>query len=397
MSPRLSDRLLRTQTDERLAALAADGHEQAFAVLVYRHRGPLLAFARGLGTGARAEDVVQQALMQCWLALRRGTEVEHVRGWLYQATRHAAWRATAAPVADELSPALAAAADTESEVERALETRSVLAGLQRLPERQRDALVQTALEGRAGPEVADELGLTDNAFRQLVFRARTALRTATSVLVPLPLVTWAAARSSTGSPMNERLAGMLGAGGATGSAAALTKLAALAAVAGTVAGGVVVHHALDGAPHAGTPTRSPAQASAGDRPRPVRHLRASPPPSDRRPVAAPHAEPRARSLGGEATAGAVPAPSPVAGTAGTTPDPQRSVAVGVQSTGSRQHAGGSAPAPERPPAPTQQPAPEPDGEPTDPTPAEGSSSPQDTVSESEDAPSLQEPGENEDG
>lgn len=431
MSPWLSKRVLRTQADERLAALSAEGHEEAFAALVSRYREPLLAFARGLGSGARAEDVVQQALMQAWLALQGGTEVEHVRGWLYQATRRAAWRAAAAPKTDELPATLGAAADTEGEVERRLEARRLLAELQLLPERQRDALVGVALEGRAGPEVAGELGVTENAFRQLVFRARTALRGAAGALLPLPLVTWAAARSSSSPPMNERLAGLLGAGGATGSAAAgaagsaaaLTKLAAVVAVAGAIAGGVAVRHALEATPRPGPEAGASTQDSTARRPKPVQLLSARPHQSSaHRSGAASQAQPQVRSLGREATAVAVPAPAPAPApvpapsenAGGSTPPPQHSVPVRVESTGGERHAGDSAPAPE-PSAPPQTSS-EGDGEQTDSTSSEssdstpegsgstspegsGSTSPQspgsssETVSEGEDAPSPPEPGE----
>lgn len=246
MSPWLSARLLCAQTDERLAALAAEGHERAFAVLVERYRRPLLAYVRGLGADGRAEDIVQQALLQAWNALRGGTHVTHVRGWLHQIARRATWRAVATPAAEELSPTLAAAADTEGEVERRLQTRWLLAELERLPERQRDALVQTALQGRSGAEVADGLGLTDNALRQLLFRARKTLRAAAGAIVPLPVVTWAIGRSSTSAPTSEQLAQLVGTSGSAGLAAALTKVAAVTAAAATVAGGVAVRQDFDG-------------------------------------------------------------------------------------------------------------------------------------------------------
>jgi RNA polymerase sigma factor (sigma-70 family) len=242
MSPWLSGRLLRSQTDERLAALVSAGHDRAFAVLVERYRRPLLAFVRGLGAGARGEDVVQQALMQAWVSLHAGTEVAHVRGWLHQIARRAAWRAAAGPATEELSQTLASAFDTEGEVERRLETRWLLTQLERLPERQRDALVQTALQGRSGDEVAGGLGLTDNGLRQLLFRARSTLRAAASALVPLQVVAWAADRGASTAPMNERVAELVGSSGSVGVAAGLAKTAAVVATAGSVAGGVAAHH-----------------------------------------------------------------------------------------------------------------------------------------------------------
>ena len=90
MSPRLSDLLLRSQSDERLVGLARAGHDRAFATIVERYRPELLAMARRLVSDGRAEDVLQQALLSAFAALRAGAEVRHVRGWLYQIVRNAA-------------------------------------------------------------------------------------------------------------------------------------------------------------------------------------------------------------------------------------------------------------------------------------------------------------------
>ncbi len=356
MSPWLSERLLRTQADERLAALAAEGHEEAFAALVGRYRQPLLAFARGLGVGARAEDVVQQALMGAWLALRGGTEVGHVRGWLYQATRRAAWRAAGASETEELPGTLGAVADTEGEAERRLEVRRLLAEMQMLPERQRDALVAVALEGRAGPEIADELGVTPNGLRQLVFRARTALRTATGALLPVPLVTWAAGRSASSSPLNERLAGLLGSGGAAGSTVGLTKVAAVVAVAGAVAGGVVVRHAVDGTtvpgPGVAVPARhasAAAQRTTIGKARPAPRRAGPPEPSRgarRHRARRGRASAPVRSVAPEATpvAATIPPSVPSEGAGGAKPPAGPLPDAGGGSTGARQ-VGAAAPAP----------------------------------------------------
>src|ERR1700704_2525555 len=84
MSPRISIRLLAAQSDQRLSALAGEGHERAFEALVHRYRRPLLRYCRRLRlSDARAEDVLQQAFLQAWLAFARGAEVRDVRAWLY--------------------------------------------------------------------------------------------------------------------------------------------------------------------------------------------------------------------------------------------------------------------------------------------------------------------------
>src|SRR4051794_22885049 len=199
MSPRLSDALLRVQSDDRLVMLARSGHERAFVAIVERYRRPLHAFARRMVGDGRVEDVLQQAFVSAWTALNAGAEVRHLRGWLHQIVRNAAIAAAHGPGEDELSDTLIGADGPQAEVERRLEVRETLRNVARLPDRQRRALVGTAMEGRSREEIAASLGLSEGAVRGLVHRARTTLRAAASALTPLPVATWAAAGAGAGS------------------------------------------------------------------------------------------------------------------------------------------------------------------------------------------------------
>ena len=87
MAGLLATALLRTQDDERLAALASAGHAGAFDVLVARHERTLRGLARRLAGPDAAEDVTQQALLRAWAALQRGADVRHPRGWLHRIVR----------------------------------------------------------------------------------------------------------------------------------------------------------------------------------------------------------------------------------------------------------------------------------------------------------------------
>ncbi|MDQ6840938.1 MAG: hypothetical protein M3025_00740, partial [Actinomycetota bacterium] len=92
MSPWLSDRLLSSQSDERLVELARSGHKRALAAIVERYRNELLFGARRLSSDKRAEDMVQQTFLNVFVALESGTEVRHLRGWLHQVLRNTAIR-----------------------------------------------------------------------------------------------------------------------------------------------------------------------------------------------------------------------------------------------------------------------------------------------------------------
>jgi hypothetical protein len=137
----------------------------------------------------------------------------------------------------ELPEALAApagAAAPDLAAERGEELRSALRGIGDLPDRQRAALMAVAVEDRPHADVAAELGLSDGGLRQLLLRARTALRAAATAITPYPLVSWLSAGSDVGAArVAEVAAGAGGIGVAVKAGAAV--LAAGAVVAGTPA------------------------------------------------------------------------------------------------------------------------------------------------------------------
>jgi RNA polymerase sigma factor (sigma-70 family) len=249
--PSPSSVLLRTQSDERLVALARAGHDRAFEAIVERYRRPLLRACRRILPEARAEDALQQALVAAWTGLRRGDDVRELRPWLYRIARNTALNQlrVAGYDLDELMDSLSAADDPEEEVLRRAVVRQTLAAVAALPERQREALLRTAISGDGQEEVARDLGLSNTAMRQLVHRARVSVRTAATALVPMPVATWLAA----------------GAGGA-GTAATLAKAGTLVVLAGgAVSAPVLITH--------GPPTpRQQRAESAGHR----EHARAAP-------------------------------------------------------------------------------------------------------------------------
>ncbi len=286
MSPGIPTRLLATQSDDRLLALVRQGHERAFEALVHRYRKPLLGYCRRLRlSDARAEDIVQLALLKTWIAVREGAEVHDLKAWLYRVVHNTAVNALrdsaheGEPFAD---PAHALDAHTsaqlgeESQFDRGLAMREALAEVAALPALQREVIVRTAVAGHSHEQVAADLGITNGAVRGLLYRARTTLRTAATVLIPPQLLGWLAGRSDRGSPAPERLAelagggGAIGVGGAAGVGGLLLKGGAVALTVGTVITGAAVVHLSSSSHHgaarrliAATRTRRGAGAGAG--------------------------------------------------------------------------------------------------------------------------------------
>ncbi len=230
--------LLRTQNDERLIALAAQGSEAAFTALVERYRRLVLRACARVLPEARAEDATQQAFLAAWKALDRGDEVHNVRAWLLRIARNTALNALRTPgfEYDELAASLHGSSAPQDELERREVMRQTLQGVAALPENQREALLRSAVDGASHADIARDLGLSEGATRNLVLRARATLRSAASAITPLPLLNWAAAGSTAG------IAEVAAGGTAAGTAALLAKAGAVVVAAGgAVATPAIVH------------------------------------------------------------------------------------------------------------------------------------------------------------
>jgi RNA polymerase sigma factor (sigma-70 family) len=248
MSPGISAGLLAAQSDQRLVDLVRRGHKRAFEVLVQRYRRPLLRYCGRMGlVDARAEDVLQQSLLQAWLALERGVEVRDPRPWLYRIVHNTAVTHVRSSREDltllaDAPGVRASSTPAESELERRSAVRDTLTDVAALPQMQREAILLSAVAGQSHEEVASVLGVTNGAVRGLLYRARATLRAAAAAITPQPLINWACSVGGPG-PAADRLAEVSASAGAAGMAGVLVKGAAVAVTAAAVvAGAAVTHH-----------------------------------------------------------------------------------------------------------------------------------------------------------
>ncbi|HEY3021336.1 MAG TPA: RNA polymerase sigma factor [Solirubrobacteraceae bacterium] len=257
--------LLRVQTDDRLVALARDGHERAFEAIVERYRPALERYAARLVGPSRGEDAVQQAFVNAHAALIANPDKTiELRPWLYRIVHNAALN-TLRSARDEqpLGDAAELLPLDDDVIERRERLREALDALAALPANQRDAILLRELEGRSHDEIAVALGLTPGAARQQIFRARAALRAAATALTPQPLLVKTlelAAAGGGGSGAAE-----VAAGAGAGLTAVLTKAGAGVLVTGAVVGGAVG----TGVVHTPTPhhQRPPAAREAAAHPK----------------------------------------------------------------------------------------------------------------------------------
>lgn len=168
-----------------MAAIAA-GERAALLRLMDRHgRGLRAVAARFLGSQEEAEEVVQDVFVKAWRnAHRYDAQRAAVSTWLYRITvnhcidrrRRRAQRQFIGleEVNDDLVDPAPAAETQVGGRQRLAATRRAIA---RLPDRQRMALLLSAVAGLSTLEIAQALGTSGGSVEQLLVRARRTLRT----------------------------------------------------------------------------------------------------------------------------------------------------------------------------------------------------------------------------
>ncbi len=240
LRPLLSGVVLRSQSDERLSALARAGNQQAFTAIHERYRRELGSHARRIVRPDRADDVVQHAMLAAWNALLSGSEISDLRAWLHRVVQNAALDTVSRRGYDDsdIPDSSIAPARTEELAEGRLSAASALAAIAALPDSQRRALTLTAIEGRSGHDAALEMGISESAMRQLVYRARSGVRRAVTAITPVPLINWLVAAAGAPVPAAAVSLGAAGGGAAT--------VAKVIAVIGVTAATLGATHALQG-------------------------------------------------------------------------------------------------------------------------------------------------------
>ncbi|MFJ9544451.1 RNA polymerase sigma factor [Streptomyces sp. NPDC101225] len=168
--------------DDLLAVRAAEGDEDAFALLVRRHAPAQIRLATSLlGTASEAEDAVQDAFLSAWRRLPEFQRRSSFGTWMYRIVTNRCLnvlraRRPAAPL--EAAGDVAAAEHSTSPV-RITEARDAVRELREaldlLSAEQRACWVLRELDGRSYEFIADAVGISQEAVRARVFRARRCL------------------------------------------------------------------------------------------------------------------------------------------------------------------------------------------------------------------------------
>jgi RNA polymerase sigma factor (sigma-70 family) len=172
--------------DQQLIAAYRAGDDAAFTQIHERHHAALERYARKIlgRSGEHAEDVVQEAMLRASRALRRDDRHIELRPWLYRLTRNTSLDELARVRTDSVDLDDAEAwgvlrapesSEPEAVVERRGRVRDLLGDMASLPAQQRHALLRREVDGVSHAALAVELGVSPQATKNLVHRARTNL------------------------------------------------------------------------------------------------------------------------------------------------------------------------------------------------------------------------------
>lgn len=167
--------------DGTLLRRAAAGESRAWRALVDAHSESIYRFAyRMLGERDAAEDVVQETFSRLWRQAHRWRPEAPLRAWLFRVAGNLAIDdlRKRRPVREVTPDDVEEGPGVEHRIAREEEAAAVWRMVNRLPDRQRRALILCRLEGMSMTEAGEVLGCSVGAVESLLSRARAALRAA---------------------------------------------------------------------------------------------------------------------------------------------------------------------------------------------------------------------------
>jgi RNA polymerase sigma-70 factor (ECF subfamily) len=168
-------------SDDQLVKCIGKGDGKAWRVLIERHMARLVGFAwHILGDQSEAEDVAQEAFIRL---MKKAPDWEpggaQVRSWLYRVAMNLCIdiKRKHRPVQLDEDLQFPETGTRAGEADRRLAIkRSVRAALDKLPERQRAALILVHFHGFSNPETARMMESSIEAVESMLARGRRGLR-----------------------------------------------------------------------------------------------------------------------------------------------------------------------------------------------------------------------------
>ncbi len=160
------------------APLTESADEEGLRAAFVAHSGELYGYARrSLSDAGAAEEVVQETFIRAWRARDRfDPDLGSLRTWLFAIERRIVIDHARSRALRQASPLPADLVQVGDDIEKALVGWQVEEALRRLRPEHRQVLVETYYRGRAGREVAVELGIPEGTVRSRLFYALQSLR-----------------------------------------------------------------------------------------------------------------------------------------------------------------------------------------------------------------------------
>lgn len=166
-------RAILTAPDLDLLSRARDGDRAAIESLLARHHPDLKRFARRVCRAEDAEDAVQHTMIQLATQVNSFRGVAKLTSWLFTILKRECRRLEARVrrlvIKDDFDDVLSDRRDLEL-------LEAIESALVALEPALREVVLLRDVEQLTGPEVAAELGITLEAMKSRLHRARTALR-----------------------------------------------------------------------------------------------------------------------------------------------------------------------------------------------------------------------------
>lgn len=170
-------------SDEALLVLYANGDPEAARALTLRLTPKVMGHAyRMLGERSEAEDVAQEALIRLWKLAPDWRQGEaKVTTWLYRVVANLCTdrlRKTKGVDLDAIPEPEDEAASAVEQIQHKSRLDALQAGLNTLPERQKQAVILRHIEGLSNPEIAEIMEVGVEAVESLTARGKRALANA---------------------------------------------------------------------------------------------------------------------------------------------------------------------------------------------------------------------------
>ena len=178
------------ERDAELMLRVREGDETSFALLLERHRTPLVRFLyRMVQNQAVSEELAQEVFLRVYRSRESYQPTAKFTTWLYRIATHLALNSIRdhkkeksnqsldEPAGDGMERQVADRGPTiEQDLLREARLREVREAIEALPEKQRAAVLLHKYEGLGYVQIAKVLETTESAIKSLLFRAYETLR-----------------------------------------------------------------------------------------------------------------------------------------------------------------------------------------------------------------------------